>query len=67
MSIQFSDIHNLVRTYQRILKVAPERPARTGGGERTEDRISLSREVRELRRPEEPVGPNPEPKDGGRP
>lgn len=65
MSIHFSEIHNLVRTYQRILKVAPEEPARLTGGERADDRISLSREARDLQRPREPV--EPEPRSGGRP
>lgn len=65
MSIHFSEIHNLVRTYQRILKVVPEEPARGGEGERADDRISLSREARDLQRPGEAVAP--EPIDGGKP
>ena len=48
MAIEFSQIHNLVRTYQRILNVPSNTPSR---GDRTEtasvDRVSLSPQARE--------------------
>lgn len=48
MAIEFSQIHNLVRTYQRILDVPPRGPARGDGtGRATEDHVSISPQARE--------------------
>ena len=50
VSIQFSEIHNLVRTYQRVLKLealAGPTPAPTAS--EGEDRVSISREAHTLR------------------
>lgn len=44
MGIEFSQIHNLVRTYQRILNLPPSKQAR--GDRATEDRISISPQAR---------------------
>jgi hypothetical protein len=50
VSIQFSEIHNLVRTYQRVLKLdAVEPPTEAKPGAPGKDRVSISREARELR------------------
>lgn len=47
MSIEFSAVHNLVRTYQRVLKLphAESSPAAGVGAE--QDRLSISPEARE--------------------
>jgi hypothetical protein len=48
VGIEFSQIHNLVRTYQRILNVPSSmqsRGDRTDGA--TEDRVSISPQARE--------------------
>ena len=49
MSIQFSEIHNLVRTYQRALKLDPIDPVPpTQSSTKQADRVSISRQAREL-------------------
>ena len=49
MSIQFSEIHNLVRTYQRVLKLEPVEPVQTAQSSiKQSDRVSISRQAREL-------------------
>ena len=45
MGIEFSQIHNLVRTYQRILNV-PSGP-QSRGDRATEGRVSISPQARE--------------------
>ncbi|WP_447972131.1 hypothetical protein [Nitrospira sp. Kam-Ns4a] len=61
MSIQFGEIHNVIRTYRRLLQEpldAVRRPAKPG--ERDADRISISREARELHQaPNTPGAPSP--------
>lgn len=48
MGIEFGQIHNLVRTYQRVLNVPSSKPSRVGRAETaTEDRISISPQARE--------------------
>ncbi len=48
MSIAFNQIHNIVRTYQRMLHL-PERQATTSlEPTDREDRVSISAEAREL-------------------
>ena len=48
MGIEFSQIHNLVRTYQRILNVSSSKqPHGDRADTTTEDRISLSPQARE--------------------
>lgn len=51
MSMQLSTIHNLVRTYLRVLKLEPAEPAgpATPVAKRT-DRVSLTHRARELAR-----------------
>ena len=47
MGIEFSQIHNLVRTYQRILTLPPSKQLRESKNDAaTEDRISISPEAR---------------------
>ena len=49
MSIQFSEIHNLVRTYQRVLKLEPVEPVQpVQTATKQADRVSISRQAREL-------------------
>lgn len=49
MSIQFGEIHNLVRTYQRVLKLDPIEPiSPTPGIGKQADRVSISRQAREM-------------------
>ena len=49
MSIQFSEIHNLVRTYQRVLKLEPVEPVQpVQSSTKQADRVSISRQAREL-------------------
>lgn len=48
MSIEFSQIHNLVRTYQRILNGPSRAQSRgEGTGRATEDQVSISPQARE--------------------
>lgn len=48
MAIEFSQIHNLVRTYQRILDVPSRAQSREGGtGRAMEDQVSISPQARE--------------------
>jgi|CXWL01.1.fsa_nt_gi hypothetical protein len=63
MSIQFSDIHNLIRTYQRVLsldgKDSPARGTQKAGQAR--DSVTISPEARErLRDAEVPPVPPPQ-------
>ena len=52
MGIEFSQIHNLVRTYQRILNVPPSKaPHGDSGTKEVEDRVSISPEAREQESP----------------
>lgn len=47
MGIEFSQIHNLVRTYQRILNVSSSKsPCGDRTAPETEDRISISPQAR---------------------
>lgn len=47
MGIEFSQIHNLVRTYQRVLNVPSNGESREEeSGRETEDRISISPQAR---------------------
>ncbi|MEW6542418.1 MAG: hypothetical protein AB1411_02280 [Nitrospirota bacterium] len=49
MSIQFSDIHNLVRTYQRVLNLDQPDPVKSRAKTADpEDRVSISLEARGL-------------------
>ena len=49
MSILFSEIHNLVRTYQRVLKLDPVEPIpQTPVAGKQADRVSISRQAREM-------------------
>jgi len=49
VSIQFSEIHNLVRTYQRVLKLEPVEPVQpVQASSKQADRVSISRQAREL-------------------
>ena len=49
MSIQFGEIHNLVRTYQRVLKLDQIEPiSPTPGVAKQADRVSISRQAREM-------------------
>lgn len=48
MGIEFSQIHNLVRAYQRILDVPSRaKSRRDGAGRATEDQVSISPQARE--------------------
>ncbi|MCX5724466.1 MAG: hypothetical protein NTX84_08135 [Nitrospirae bacterium] len=48
MGIETSLIHNLIRTYQRVLnQPAGKQPAAEGSGRATEDRVSISPKARE--------------------
>jgi len=50
MGTQFSAIHNLVRTYQRVLNLEPaDHPKRDRSASGTDDRVSISSEARDLR------------------
>jgi hypothetical protein len=63
MSIEFNAIHNVVRTYQRMLHadaLPPSKAERAGGGR--PDRVTISREARMLQ--EASAGPVAEPGAG---
>jgi hypothetical protein len=50
VSIQFSEIHNLVRTYQRVLKLESGEPVQPPQPlPKHADRVSISRQARELK------------------
>ena len=52
MGIEFSQIHNLVRTYQRILNVpSGQSPHGDRDVAETEDRVSISPEARAQKEP----------------
>lgn len=52
MGIEFSQIHNLVRTYQRILQVpTSQSPHEDRDVAEAEDRVSISPEAREQEDP----------------
>lgn len=60
MGIQFGEIHNLVRTYHRLLHLPAEGPDKPSQPEeRAADRISISREARERLRGPETGGAEP--------
>jgi hypothetical protein len=68
MPIEFSQIHNLVRTYQRILDVPSRARSRGDGtGRVTEDQVSISPQAREYeeqsRRDRIPGGLSPQDKE----
>ncbi len=70
MSIEFGAIHNLVRTYQRALKLPHADAAPTSAANVEQDRLFISEEAREQKeknRPqsvdEKPVRHNPYGKD----
>ena len=52
MSIHFSQIHNLVRTYQHVLnldaKNPPAKPTEAASEAAKEDRVTVSPEAREM-------------------
>ncbi|TAJ07405.1 MAG: hypothetical protein EPO61_15745 [Nitrospirae bacterium] len=49
MSIQGSEIHNLVRTYQRVLNLDHSGPSSSeGAASEQDDRVSISSEARNL-------------------
>lgn len=54
MSIHFDQIHNIVRTYQRVLDLEPSEGPRTSrssqdqGGTEGNDKVSISSEARQL-------------------
>lgn len=49
MGIEFNQIHNLVRTYQRILNFPRnERVEEEAAGSTPEDKVSISSDAREL-------------------
>ncbi|MBI5855428.1 MAG: hypothetical protein HZB35_09430 [Nitrospirae bacterium] len=54
MSIEFSQIHNIVRTYQRVLDLDPAEgsdrsPAAANGADHeSTDKVSISQEARQL-------------------
>ncbi len=49
MSFQFSEIHNLVRTYQRVLKLEPaDLPTPVEPAPEPVDRASISDQAQEL-------------------
>lgn len=47
MSIEFGAIHNLVRTYQRVLKLEHSDASPAAGAGPEQDRVSISVEARE--------------------
>lgn len=47
MSIEFGAIHNLIRTYQRVLKLPHSESSPTAGAVAERDRLSISAEARE--------------------
>jgi hypothetical protein len=56
VSIQFSEIHNLVRTYQHVLKLDSKHPPATDGSETPqEDRVTLSQQARALQSAQPPA------------
>lgn len=70
MSIEFGAIHNLVRTYQRILKLPHADAAPASAANAEYDRLSISKEAREQKEKngppsvdEKPVHRNPYEKD----
>lgn len=68
MGIEFSQIHNLVRTYQRILDVPSRTKSRGDGPDRAgEDRLSISPQARaheaQYRRDRIPGGLNQQDKE----
>lgn len=60
MSIHFSQIHNLVRTYQHVLNLDSKQPAAKPEPSDTvrEDRVTVSPEARELQQ-QQPQPPKP--------
>nr|MBI3614275.1 hypothetical protein [Nitrospirota bacterium] len=57
MSIQFSEIHNLVRTYQRVLNLDRSGPSSSeGSASEQDDRVSISPEARYLQQDHGKVG-----------
>lgn len=48
MSIAFNQIHNIVRTYQRMLHLPERQAAQSLEPTDREDRVSISAEAREL-------------------
>ena len=60
MSIHFSQIHNIVRTYQRVLDLEPSEAPRTSrvaqdqGGTEGNDKVSISSEARQLQQASAP-------------
>ncbi len=49
MGIQFGEIHNLVRTYQRVLNLdQPDKPNGDPAATDQDDRVSISPEARDL-------------------
>lgn len=70
MGIEFSQIHNLVRTYQRILNVPSSQQPRGGRTDRaTEDHISISPPAREYEEQyqTDPIPDGPSQQDKERP
>jgi len=58
VSIHFSQIHNLVRTYQHVLNLDSKNPpAKTPPDASQEDRVTLSPEARELQQTHTPPSP----------
>lgn len=60
MTIEFSHIHNLVRTYQRTLRLDSEESEQQKESQLTSDRVTISNEAQECR-PATPSDPDTHP------
>jgi hypothetical protein len=56
MSIQFGAIHNLVRTYQRVLNLESSAQTPEAAAAEADDRVSISKEARQLQQGAAPSG-----------
>lgn len=57
MNVQFSEIHNVIRTYQRILRLDPPDAPKAGPpASEGDDRVSISHQARELQGASERAG-----------
>ncbi|MBI3603486.1 MAG: hypothetical protein HY205_03445 [Nitrospirae bacterium] len=66
MGIDFGQIHNLVRTYQRVLDLDTPSSSHAEQAAHEDDRVSISEEARLLRNPDKHQVKKPDPPDTGR-
>lgn len=65
MGIDFGQIHNLVRTYQRVLDLDTPSPSHPDQPASEDDRVSISEEARRLRNPDKHQVKKPDPRGTG--